>query len=97
MNFWEYREDHSQGYYLPVSNKAARKQGGQLVYGLFYLIASLFKLAAVIVTGLFSLLYKSVRWLWKRKRKSIADPPTMPGTTFLLSNTTKEKLAKEKR
>ena len=69
MNFWEFKEDHSRGYYLPTSNKAARDHGGQLVTGLFFLIASLFKLAWSIVAGIFSLLFMFVRWLWNWKKR----------------------------
>lgn len=69
MNFWEFKEDHSRGYYLPSSNKAARDQGGQLVNGLFFLIAGLFKLAWSIVVGIFALLFMFVRWLWNWKKR----------------------------
>ncbi|ANH81667.1 hypothetical protein A8C56_12350 [Niabella ginsenosidivorans] len=65
MNFWEFKEDHSRGYYLPASNKAARDQGGQLVTGLFFLVANLFKLVGGILVGIGALLYIIFRWLWK--------------------------------
>jgi len=68
MNFWEFKEDHSRGYYLPVSNKAARGEGGQLVSGLFFLVVNLFKLAGSILVGIASLLFIFFRWLWKLKR-----------------------------
>lgn len=56
MNFWEFKEDDSRGYYLPASNKAARDQGGQLVIGLFFLVANLFKLAWAVLMGIAALL-----------------------------------------
>lgn len=69
MNFWEYKEDHSRGYYLPVSNKAARNQGGQLASGLFFLVVNLFKLAGGILVGIGSLLFMFFHWLRKLKKR----------------------------
>lgn len=69
MNFWEYKEDHSRGYYLPVSNKAARDQGGQLVSGLIFLVVNLFKLTGSILVGIGSLLFMFFRGLWKLKKR----------------------------
>ncbi|MGC4234568.1 MAG: hypothetical protein QM594_16420 [Niabella sp.] len=65
MNFWEFKEDYSRGYYLPVSNKTAYKQGGQLVTGLFFLIANLFKLAGAILMGIAAFLILIFGRLWK--------------------------------
>ncbi len=66
MNFWEYKEDHSRGYYLPVSNRAARKQGMQFVSGLFSLVVSLFKLAGSLLSGIGSWLIITIPRLWKK-------------------------------
>ena len=65
MNFWEFKEDYSRGYYLPVSDKAARDQGRQLVTGLFFLIANLFKLAGAILMGIAAVLILIFSGLWK--------------------------------
>lgn len=65
MNFWEFKEDYSRGYYLSTSNKAARDQGGQLVAGLFFLIGSLLKLTWAIVMGIAALLVMIFSGLWK--------------------------------
>jgi hypothetical protein len=65
MNFWEFKEDHSRGYYLPVSNKAARNQGRQFVSGLLFLLANLFRLAGIMLVAVCSLLFMTFRLLWK--------------------------------
>jgi protein-S-isoprenylcysteine O-methyltransferase Ste14 len=65
MSFWKLNDDESQGYYLPVSNKAARDQGGQLVTGLFFLVVNLFKLAGAILMGIAALLVMIFSGLWK--------------------------------
>ncbi len=74
MNFWEFKEDNSRGYYMPVSNKAAREQGGQLVTGLFNLIFSLFKLLWALITGVFALFYIFIRWIWRLASKQSRQP-----------------------
>lgn len=68
MNFWEFKEDYSRGYHLPASNKAAQDQGRQLVTGLFFLIANLFKLAGAILMGIAALLILIFSGLWKLLR-----------------------------
>ncbi len=68
MNFWEFKEDHSRGYYLPRSNRKARQEGGSMVYALAYLIRSLCRLAWQILTGLISLLYIIGIKLFQRTR-----------------------------
>ncbi|MBN8857713.1 MAG: hypothetical protein J0H29_04955 [Sphingobacteriales bacterium] len=52
-------------YYLPVSNKAARNQGRQLVSGLLFLLANLFRLAGIMLVAVCSLLFMTFRLLWK--------------------------------
>lgn len=70
MNFWEFKEDHSRGYYLPTSNKAARDHGGQLVSGLFFLVVNLFKLAWRVLVGFLSLLFMTFLLLWKLAKRN---------------------------
>ncbi|MBN8787241.1 MAG: hypothetical protein J0I84_09130 [Terrimonas sp.] len=70
MNFWEFKEDHSRGYYLPTSNKAAHDHGGQLVSGLFFLVVNLFKLAWHILVGFLSLLSITFLLLLKLAKRS---------------------------
>jgi len=55
MNFWEFREDHSRGYWLPVDNNTAYRQGGALVRGLFIWVILLLKLSGVILIGLYKI------------------------------------------
>lgn len=62
MNFWEYKDDDSRGYWLPTSDKAARQQGNKFAHGFFYFINELFKLAVTIVLGLISLLFITIRF-----------------------------------
>jgi hypothetical protein len=59
MNFWTFKEDDSRGYYHPVSNKAARRHGGQLVRGLISPIVFIPKLAIGILWAVISLLLPS--------------------------------------
>ncbi|WP_460686928.1 hypothetical protein [Niabella aquatica] len=65
MNFWEFKEDHSRGYYLPASNKSARDQGGQLVKGLFFFIANLFRAVWTLLVGFCAVLFMLFNGLWK--------------------------------
>jgi hypothetical protein len=59
MNFWTFEEDHSQGYYQPVSNKAARRHGGQLVRGFVSLVVFILKLAVAVPRAVISLFLPS--------------------------------------
>jgi hypothetical protein len=68
MNFWEFKEDHSRGYWLPVSNDTAYRHGSALGRGFVSCVILLFKGAAVIVKGLGHLLYSLFLLLWKLKK-----------------------------
>lgn len=74
MNFWEFKEDNSRGYFLPASNKAARKQGEQLATGFFYLIFSLFKLLWALITGIVALFFITIRGIWRLANKQSRQP-----------------------
>lgn len=69
MNFWEFKEDHLKGYYLPVNNEPYKQQGRRLVYFLFFLFISLLKLTGSILFHMAILVLTAVRFLIYSRRK----------------------------
>lgn len=65
MNFWEFKEDHSRGYWHPVSNKPACQHGAALTYGLFRFIGLLLKAAFALLKGVGYVLYLALVGLYK--------------------------------
>jgi hypothetical protein len=59
MNFWTFEEDESRGYYQPVSNKAARRHGGQLFHSFVSLVVFILKLVIAIPWAIISLFLRS--------------------------------------
>lgn len=63
MHFWEFKEDHLRGYYLPVSRKNKTGNGILLITGIFHIIISLIKLVKSIIVGTGFLVVTIIRML----------------------------------
>jgi hypothetical protein len=49
MNFWEYKDDHMRGYYLPRRNPYPICQAETFFRSLFFLFAGLLKLVGSVI------------------------------------------------
>lgn len=68
MNFWEFKDDHLQGYYLPATNTKPYRHGQSIANGLFFIFSSLLKLVGAFVLLVGSLLFVLVRFIFNAAR-----------------------------
>lgn len=61
MNFWEFKDDHLPGYYLPATNTKAFHHGQSIANGLFFIFTGFLKLVGAFVLLIGALLYVLLR------------------------------------